>query len=93
MIKNQIARAFVSLLYCAWGEQPTLLYLWVLAGTPVSLSVETLASSAPVLAGSLVPVLARLVVSWVWGYVNARDAPLEPTEALSGEANRYPRDY
>ena len=102
MDQNKFALAFVSLLYCGAMEgQPALLYLWVLAGTPVSLSAETLASCAPVLAGSLVPVLGGRLVSWVWAFLwglavgdaDARAAPLGSTEALSGEANHDPRDY
>ena len=100
MIKNHIARAFVSLLYCGAMEgQPALLYLWVLAGTPVSISAETLASSAPVLAGSLVPVLGGKLVSWVWAFVwglaecaASQASHQESTEAPSGEANHDPRD-
>ena len=101
MIENHIARAFVSLLYCGAMEgQPALLYLWVLAGTPVSISAASLEASAPVLAGSLVPVLGGKLVSWVWaflwglaaGSVASQASHQESTEAPSGEANHDPRD-
>ena len=107
MDQNKFALAFVSLLYCGAMEgQPALLSLWVLAGTPLTLSAETLASSAPVLVGSLAPVLVgslvpvlgklvSLVSAFVWGLVagavTSQACHPVSTEAPSEEANHDPQ--
>ena len=97
MDQNKFAVACVSLLYCgAMSGPPPLLYLWLLAGTPVSLSAETLVSSAPVLAGILGGRAVSYLAAFVWGLaagaVTSLLDPSESTEAPSEEANHDPLD-
>ena len=100
MDQNKFALAFVSLLYCGAMEgQPALLSLWVLAGTPLTLSAETLASSAPVLVGTLASWAGKRVLSlvsaFVWGLVagavTSQACHPVSTEAPSEEANHDPQ--
>ena len=95
MAQNKFALACVSLLYCgAMSGQPSLLYLWVLAGTPLTLSKETLVASGPVLAGTLggraLSYLSAFVSGLVSGYVASLTAQEESTATPSEESNPDP---
>ena len=88
----RIQRALFSLLYCgAMSGQPNLLYLWVLAGTPLTLSKETLVGAAPVLAGILggraLELLSAFVCGLVSGCVASLTAQEESTATPAAESN------
>ena len=76
--------------------QPSLLYLWVLAGTPLTLSKETLVSSGPVLAGILggraLELLSAFVCGLVSGALNGLASPsaevATPAEESSPDLRR-----
>ena len=88
-MKTRTEQVLVSLLYCgAMSGRPNLLYLWLLAGTPVT---SLLLDGVGILGGRVVSYLSAFVWGLVSGYVASLTAQEESTATPAEESNPDPR--
>ena len=86
-MRTRTEQVLVSLLYCgAMSGRPNLLYLWVLAGTPVT---SLLLDGMGILGGRVVSYLSAFVWGLLCGAVQG--ARPESTAAPDEESSPYPR--